>query len=266
MPSRPSWADRRGLPGAWHRPQLRHARRPTQGPLGKRRRHGAARRDPHKDTHTVVAVDRAGRQLDQRTVPARMLGHGELVGWARIRWPERIWAVEDLPPGVWPAGTRPAGRRGASRAGATTADSRGARLAQPPPPPAAWCRSRSARLKSPPFRPHRPDRSAGPATPPAGRPAGPSLLRLPGCGPLIAAKLIAESACVARFRPEACFAMHAGVAPIPVSSGRGREQAQPSQEQPPPEGVGQPAAQQHQPAEAQPVGGHHPGERGAVQV
>jgi transposase len=51
--------------------------------------------DPHKDTHTVVAVDQAGRQLDQRTVPARTLGHGELVSWARTRWPERRWAVED---------------------------------------------------------------------------------------------------------------------------------------------------------------------------
>jgi hypothetical protein len=27
--------------------------------------------DPHKDTHTVVAVDHAGRQLDQTTVAAR---------------------------------------------------------------------------------------------------------------------------------------------------------------------------------------------------
>jgi hypothetical protein len=54
--------------------------------------------DPHKDTHTVVAVDQAGRQLDQTTVPARTLGHGQLVGWARTRWPstaQRIWAVED---------------------------------------------------------------------------------------------------------------------------------------------------------------------------
>ena len=51
--------------------------------------------DPHKDTHTVVVVDQAGRQLDQRTVPARTLGHGELVGWARAHWPERLWAVED---------------------------------------------------------------------------------------------------------------------------------------------------------------------------
>jgi transposase len=37
---------------------------------------------------------------------------------------------------------------------------------------------------------------------------------------LTAAKLVAETAGVARFRSEACFAMHAGVAPIPASSGR----------------------------------------------
>lgn len=48
----------------------------------------------------------------------------------------------------------------------------------------------------------------------------PNLLSLPGCGVLTAAKLIAETAGVARFRSEACFAMHAGVAPIPASSGR----------------------------------------------
>jgi transposase len=48
----------------------------------------------------------------------------------------------------------------------------------------------------------------------------PNLLSLPGCGVLTAAKPIAEAAGVARFRSGACFAMHAGVAPIPVSSGR----------------------------------------------
>lgn len=41
----------------------------------------------------------------------------------------------------------------------------------------------------------------------------PNLLSLPGCGPLTAAKLLAETAGVARFRSEACVAMHAGVAP-----------------------------------------------------
>lgn len=48
----------------------------------------------------------------------------------------------------------------------------------------------------------------------------PRLLALPGCGVLTAAKLIGETANPDRFRSEACFAMHAGVAPIPASSGK----------------------------------------------
>ena len=48
----------------------------------------------------------------------------------------------------------------------------------------------------------------------------PALLALAGCGALTAAKIIAETANPGRFRSEACFAMHAGVAPIPASSGR----------------------------------------------
>lgn len=48
----------------------------------------------------------------------------------------------------------------------------------------------------------------------------PQLLTLPGCGVLTAAKLLGETANPARFRSEACFAMHAGVAPIPASSGK----------------------------------------------
>lgn len=48
----------------------------------------------------------------------------------------------------------------------------------------------------------------------------PQLLEIPGCGPLTAAKLVAETANPARFRSEACFAMHAGAAPIPASSGK----------------------------------------------
>ena len=48
----------------------------------------------------------------------------------------------------------------------------------------------------------------------------PQLLALPGCGPLTAAKLVGETANPARFRSESCFAMHAGAAPIPASSGR----------------------------------------------
>jgi transposase len=48
----------------------------------------------------------------------------------------------------------------------------------------------------------------------------PQLLTLAGCGPLCAAKLLVETADVRRFKSDAAFAMHAGVAPIPASSGR----------------------------------------------
>lgn len=52
----------------------------------------------------------------------------------------------------------------------------------------------------------------------------PALPEIPGCGQLTAAKLYGETAGVSRFADEAKFAMHAGVAPIPVWSGstRGR--------------------------------------------
>jgi transposase len=48
----------------------------------------------------------------------------------------------------------------------------------------------------------------------------PQLLALPGCGALTAAKLIGEVAGIERFRTDAQLAMHAGVAPLDVSSGR----------------------------------------------
>jgi transposase len=51
------------------------------------------------------------------------------------------------------------------------------------------------------------------------RRVAPALLSLPGCGELTAAKLIGEAAAVTRFKSEAAFARHAGVAPIPVWSG-----------------------------------------------
>lgn len=47
----------------------------------------------------------------------------------------------------------------------------------------------------------------------------PSLLRLPGCAGLTAAKLMAETADVRRFHSSAAFALHNGTAPIPVWSG-----------------------------------------------
>jgi transposase len=52
------------------------------------------------------------------------------------------------------------------------------------------------------------------------RQAAPALLGLLGAGGLTGAKIVGETANITRFRSEACFAMHAGVAPIPASSGR----------------------------------------------
>jgi transposase len=51
------------------------------------------------------------------------------------------------------------------------------------------------------------------------RVVAPALLSLPGCGELTAAKLVGEVAGVTRFKSEAAFARHSGVAPVPVWSG-----------------------------------------------
>jgi len=52
--------------------------------------------DPHKRTHTVVAIDDAGRQRGQKaTVATTTEAHLELVRWADRFGPDRSWAVED---------------------------------------------------------------------------------------------------------------------------------------------------------------------------
>lgn len=51
------------------------------------------------------------------------------------------------------------------------------------------------------------------------RDVAPALLDIPGCAELTAAKIIGETAGVSRFKSEAAFACHSGVAPIPVWSG-----------------------------------------------
>jgi transposase len=51
------------------------------------------------------------------------------------------------------------------------------------------------------------------------RAVAPSLLVIPGCGALTAAKLTGESALVTRFRSESAFAAWAGLAPVPRWSG-----------------------------------------------
>ncbi|MGO8941469.1 MAG: IS110 family transposase [Mycobacterium sp.] len=51
------------------------------------------------------------------------------------------------------------------------------------------------------------------------RAVAPTLLALPGCAELTAAKLVGEAAGMTRFKSESAFARHSGVAPIPVWSG-----------------------------------------------
>jgi transposase len=48
--------------------------------------------DVHKQSVTAVAVDEAGRPLDELTIP---VGSDELLGWAAGLGTERLWAVED---------------------------------------------------------------------------------------------------------------------------------------------------------------------------
>jgi transposase len=48
--------------------------------------------DVHKHSLTAVAVDEAGRMLDEKTV---QIGSNELIGWAAGLAGERLWAVED---------------------------------------------------------------------------------------------------------------------------------------------------------------------------
>ena len=49
--------------------------------------------DPHKSSHTAVALDSTGRILGEIRVPATRTTLERLLHWAE-RWPERIWAVE----------------------------------------------------------------------------------------------------------------------------------------------------------------------------
>lgn len=50
--------------------------------------------DAHKRTHTLVAIDAAGRKLGERTVTATREGHLQALHWA-VQWTERRFAIED---------------------------------------------------------------------------------------------------------------------------------------------------------------------------
>ena len=50
--------------------------------------------DPHKSTHTAVAVDRDERTLARLTVPATKGQTQRLLAWAEPLDTERVWAIE----------------------------------------------------------------------------------------------------------------------------------------------------------------------------
>ena len=52
--------------------------------------------DPHKQTHTAVAVDALGVQIAQRQVSSRRDGLGQLLEWARKLEGDRVWVIEDV--------------------------------------------------------------------------------------------------------------------------------------------------------------------------
>jgi len=49
--------------------------------------------DPHKSSHTAVALDPTGRVLGESRVPATRTMSKRLLRWAE-RWPDRTWAIE----------------------------------------------------------------------------------------------------------------------------------------------------------------------------
>jgi transposase len=51
--------------------------------------------DAHKRSHTVVAVDDAGRKLGERTLGTTTVDHLEMLAWAEQFGADRLWAVED---------------------------------------------------------------------------------------------------------------------------------------------------------------------------
>jgi transposase len=259
--------------------------------------------DSHKQSHTLVAVDKNGRQLAELRVAATPSGHMEALGWAR-QWPERRWAMENcrqlsrgLERDLLVAGEQVlqvspklmgASRRGGRELGKSDPiDALAvARVGlREPNLPVARLEGKSRELKL--LVDHREDligertriqnrllwhlHELEPGWPIAGGgltrrvvlkeverrlqahqgvvaeiardlverltelttsvnrlqrrievladELAPSLVSLPGCAGLTAAKLMAETADVRRFHSSAAFAMHNGTAPIPVWSG-----------------------------------------------
>lgn len=258
--------------------------------------------DAHKATHTIVATDTNGCELDRMTVRAVDAGHLEALAWA-AQWPTRTWAIEDcrqftrrlerallgsgevvlrVAPRLMALSRRSGRQRGKSdpidalavaRAAIRERDLPRAHLDGPErelrllldhredlveertrtqnrlrwhlyeldpgaEPPARSLRNRRTvdrlrdRLRDVPGMiarlardlveridglNHSIDALEAEITALV-EPMAPTLLTIPGCGALTAAKLLAETADIRRFHSAAAFAMHNGTAPIPVWS------------------------------------------------
>ena len=83
--------------------------------------------DPHKGSHTAVAIGAAEEPLGELRVRASAAQAGTLVTWA-APWPERTWAVEGAG-GLGPAGPAAGRRRGAGAGRAAQARCPGAAAA-----------------------------------------------------------------------------------------------------------------------------------------
>ena len=60
--------------------------------------------DPHKQTHTAVAVDELGRAARTADRAGATRGIRELLGWGRTLDRERVWVIEDCPARLGSAG------------------------------------------------------------------------------------------------------------------------------------------------------------------
>ncbi len=206
--------------------------------------------DAHKRTHTAVAVDEQGRRIGTKTVAATSAGHLELVRWAQSLGEHRF-AVEDcrhlsrrlerdllsagrtltrVPPKLMAQARRSARERGksghlheldptleiaAGSLGRTVVLDRLAAICGTHSGTVAAIAAElveTIRVLS--RRINELERQIKPLV----ESLVPSLLELPGCGTLSAAKVIGETAGVDRFADRARFARFNGTAPIPVWS------------------------------------------------
>ena len=144
--------------------------------------------DAHKRTHTVVAIDSTGRKLGEKiTTATTTADHLDMLRWAEQFGPERRWAVEEV----------------IARLGEF--DGLVARLALEH---AHAVRDLIRRVNDL-------EREIKELV----TTLAPTLLALPGCGVLSAAKIVGETADVTRFKSKDAFARHNGTAPLPVWSG-----------------------------------------------